>query len=54
MPQARHGGTFVCIFAVAGSKFDGIGLDKEHIGQIQVAFGPNDGGAETIEREGLF
>lgn len=37
MPQARHGGIGVDAFAVAGSKFEGTGLENEHIGQTQVA-----------------
>lgn len=37
MPHARQGGKFVAALAVAGSKFDGTGLEKEHMGQIQVA-----------------
>jgi hypothetical protein len=53
IPQARHGGMFVCVFAVAGSKLEGIGLEKEHIGQTQVALGPIVGAAGVIEREGL-
>jgi hypothetical protein len=53
IPQARHGGMFVCVFAVAGSKLDGIGFEKEHIGQTQVAFGPSVGGAGAMERDGL-
>lgn len=36
MPQARHGGIGVRD-ASAGSKFDGTGLEKEHIGHTQVA-----------------
>lgn len=36
MPQARHGGRGVCTFAVATSKFEGIGLEKVHIGHIHV------------------
>lgn len=38
MPHARHGGRGVFAVAVAGSKLDGTGLEKEHIGQTQVAF----------------
>ena len=38
IPQARHGGSGVCAFAVVGSKFSGTGFEKEQIGQIQVAF----------------
>lgn len=37
MPHARQGGTGKEALAVVGSKFDGIGLEKEHIGQTQVA-----------------
>lgn len=36
MPQARHGGRGVCGFAVATSKFEGIGLEKVHIVHIHV------------------
>lgn len=36
IPQARQGGIVVAL-AVEGSKFDGIGLEKVHIGQIHVA-----------------
>lgn len=43
MPQARQGGSGVCALAVAGSKFAGTGLEKEHIGQIQVAELTGDG-----------
>lgn len=38
MPQARHGGSGVCAFAVTGSKFDGTGLEKEQMGHTHVAF----------------
>lgn len=38
MPQARHEGRFVAAVAVAGSKFDGTGLEKEQIGHIHVAW----------------
>ena len=38
MPHARHGGIGVCAFAATGSKLVSIGLEKEQIGQIQVAF----------------
>lgn len=37
MPQAKHGGSGVCIVAVEGSKFDGTGFENVHMGQIQVA-----------------
>lgn len=37
IPHARHGGNGVRAFAVAGSKFDGTGFEKEHIGHTQVA-----------------
>ena len=36
MPQARHGGIGVRD-ASAGSKLDGTGFEKEHIGQTQDA-----------------
>ena len=39
MPQARQGGRLVCEFAVVGSKLEGIGLENEQMGQIQVAEG---------------
>jgi len=39
MPQARHGGSWVYDFAVAGSKLDGIGLENEQMGHTQVALG---------------
>lgn len=45
MPHARHGGKCVVVVAVAGSKLEGTGLEKEQIGQIQVAltgFGEDD------------
>jgi hypothetical protein len=52
IPQAKHGGSAVEALAVAGSKFDGTGLLKEQIGQIQV---PLEGlGATRAEgRKGL-
>jgi len=37
MPQARQGGIGVFSFAAEGSKFEGIGFEKEHMGQIHVA-----------------
>lgn len=45
MPQARHGGKGVVAEAVVVSKFEGTGLENEHIGHIQVAltgFGEGD------------
>ena len=36
-PHAKHGANGVYSLAVWGSKFDGTGLDKEHIGHIHVA-----------------
>jgi hypothetical protein len=39
MPHARHGGNGVRAFAVAGSKFDGTGFEKEQMGHTQVALG---------------
>jgi hypothetical protein len=44
---------FVWVFAVAGSKLDGIGFAKEQIGHIHVAFAPKAGAAGAIERDGL-
>jgi len=38
MPHARHGASEVYSFAVAGSKFAATGFEKEHMGQIHVAF----------------
>jgi hypothetical protein len=52
MPHARHGGRCVREFAVVGSKFEGIGLEKEQMGQIQVALGAIVGVC-TIPLEGL-
>lgn len=52
MPQARHGGRSVREFAVAGSKFEGMGLEKEQMGQTQVALGAIAGEC-TIVLEGL-
>jgi hypothetical protein len=37
IPHARHGAKGVRSPAVCGSKFEGTGFEKEHIGQIQVA-----------------
>jgi hypothetical protein len=37
IPHARHGGRCVPAVAVAGSKFDGTGLENEQIGHIHVA-----------------
>lgn len=44
MPQARHGGSGVCMFAVVGSKFDGTGLEKLQMVQTQVAALAGSGG----------
>lgn len=38
IPHARHGGKWVVGFAVAGSKFEGTGFEKEQMGQIHVEF----------------
>lgn len=43
---------FVWVFAVAGSKFEGTGLAKVQIGQIQVAFAFK-AGVGAIWRAGL-
>ena len=37
IPQLRHGGIGIFEFAVAGSKFDGTGLENEQIVQTHVA-----------------
>lgn len=37
IPQAKHGANGLCALAVAGSKFEGTGFEKEQIGQIHVA-----------------
>jgi hypothetical protein len=42
MPQAKHGGTGVRE-AKAGSKLEGTGFEKEHIGHTQVALGAGAG-----------
>lgn len=45
IPQARHGGRLTVAVAVAGSKFEGTGFEKEQMGQIQLAFiGLEEGG----------
>jgi hypothetical protein len=51
-PQARHAGMFVCLFAVAGSKLRGMGLEKPSMGQIHVAF-EFSAGAGVRDRTGL-
>jgi hypothetical protein len=38
IPQAKHDGRGVEAVAVVGSKFDGTGLENEHIGHTHVAF----------------
>lgn len=38
MPHARQGGSGVAAVAVAGSKLDGTGFEKEQIGHTHVAF----------------
>jgi hypothetical protein len=43
MPHAKQGANGVRSSAVYGSKFDGTGFEKEHIGQIQVAVLAGDG-----------
>lgn len=45
MPQARHDGSGVCAFAVAGSKLEGTGFEKLHMVQTQVAALAGDGSA---------
>lgn len=54
IPQARHGGNGVRAFAVVGSKLEGSGFEKEHIGHTQVAvgWGTGTGEARPSELEG--
>lgn len=42
------------MFAVAGSKFEGIGLENEHIGQTQVADAGSGAGEALSDRCGLL
>lgn len=51
IPQARHGGIGVRD-ARAGSKFEGTGLEKEHIGHTHVAL-VGGGGAGLLCRGGV-
>lgn len=37
MPQLKHGGRIMFLFAVTGSKFEGTGFENEQITQTQVA-----------------
>lgn len=54
IPQAKHGGNGVRAFAVEGSKFEGTGLEKEHMGHTQVALGLGVGaGAGLACRSGV-
>lgn len=54
IPQARHGGSGVRALAVAGSKLEGTGLEKEHMGQTHVALTVGGGaGDEASDRWGL-
>lgn len=53
MPHARHGGIGVFSFEVEGSKLDGTGLENEHIGQIQVAFGDIRGAGLLLPVDGV-
>jgi len=48
MPHARHGGIGVFSLDIDGSKCKGIGLEKEQIGQIQVALGGIRGAVELL------
>lgn len=55
IPQARHGGRGVRSFAVLGSKLDGTGFAREHIGQIQVALGSLTGAGDgAVRRPGVL
>lgn len=53
MPQARQGGSGVLALASEGSKLDGTGLEKEQIGQIQVALLALGGGGSNVGRCGV-
>lgn len=46
IPQARHGGSGVRALAVAGSKLEGTGLEKEHIEHTHVALSVGGGAGE--------
>lgn len=52
IPHAKHGARGVLSSAERGSKFDGTGFEKEHIGQIQVAVLVGEGSA-VGKRNGL-
>lgn len=53
IPHAKHGGSGVCAFAVAGSKFEGTGFEYVHIVQTQVADVVGDGSTDA-GREGVL
>jgi hypothetical protein len=53
IPHARHGGNGVEAVAVAGSKLEGTGLEKEHIGHTHVAFTGFGAGDAPREISGL-
>lgn len=53
MPHAKHGGNGVRAFAVAGSKFEGTGFEKEQIGHTQVALGGGAAGAGDPRLSGV-
>lgn len=52
IPHAKHGASGVFSFEACGSKFEGTGFEKEHIGQIQVAELAG-GGSEVGRWKGL-
>lgn len=49
MPQARHGGSGKASVAIVGSKLDGTGLEKEHMGQTQVPTTAGTSADETVD-----
>jgi hypothetical protein len=49
IPHAKHGGSGVETFTVVVLKFGGIGLENEHIEQIQVAFAALTGAVPECE-----
>lgn len=47
MPHARHGGSGNDSVAMVGSKFEGTGLEKEHMGHTQLPTTRGGGAGET-------
>ena len=53
IPQARHGASGVCAFAVPGSKFDGTGFEKLQMGHTQVPLTSRAGAGEAVFLDGV-